>query len=195
MADDKINPEEEEAVRPEADATIRALFEKMEEAKLKGKQLGMDFGSAAEEEADAKIAQALLGDEPTRDERYALVYSILRLLRDNLAPGEDYEEGRRKIREEIRLYLNKGRSKATSKDGKVKADMKQSDLPRLHVAKTMLEKWVREGANQWDAYVRFWEMNEQMGYHKNRYGPPLKIKGTFDDLVHAAVRDDKPERK
>lgn len=153
---------ERDTRREQIDARMREAFERMEEAKRKNEQFGFDLPPEAEEDADARIAEALLADEPSRDPRYKGVYSVLRILKEHLPPGDEHEEGRAAIRKEIRCYLNQG--KEAPPGGIVGADMRQADLPRLKVALAILRKWVREGANASDLYCEFLDLNRKLGY-------------------------------
>lgn len=70
-----------------------------------------------------------------------------------------------KIFAEKSLFLNRG--KEVDKNGRRGSDQRQSYIPDfLQTAYTIVGKWVAEGADPWDLFLAFYELNVERGYRQ-----------------------------
>lgn len=165
---------------------VRALSRRAEESQETSKQLGL--GIPEEEPASLKGAPdeaEAIKDTQNPDEAHRLFWAIQKTLMSALPKGREHKELRDYVYEEKGDYLNRGKLKDTS--GIRGSDQRAGYLTHLRRALRVVRQWKREGGSAFDIWDEFRRMNEEAGYKPAREGP-LKIQGTPDDMLRAAMR-------
>lgn len=174
---------------------VKAMSDKAEESRRQGRQLGLGIPDE-EDVPDIDMAAAVGTDLQNPDESHRIYYAIRRLLMDDLPPGEENEDLRRVVYDEKNLFINRGHD--LDSHGIRGSDGRMGYIPHLKIALRLVKHWVAETGSAFDIFVEFWQLNEKMGYHKGQqkrkqpaaHEEPLNIKGTLDDVLRAAARDD-----
>lgn len=170
-----------ERTREEFLAHVKALSQRGEESQATSKQLGLGIPDE-EPAADAMPEDAAIVDTQNPDEAHRLFWSIQRDLMSALPKGSDHKELRDIVYEEKGDYLNRGKLKDAS--GIRGSDQRAGYLTHLRRALRVVQRWKREGGSAYDIWLEFRTLNTEAGYK-----PKLKIKGSLDDVLKAAMRD------
>lgn len=112
-----------------------------------------------DDDIDVGFDSKIFKDTADPDKSYKLYYGTRRLLIDYLPQGKKNKKLRKRIYAEKNLFLNRGKEKHS--DGRMTYISNFLDIAFNTVA-----KWVETGANSFDIYMKFWELNEERGYHK-----------------------------
>lgn len=124
----------------------------------------LDNQRLGDEDIDSKFDVSLLKDTSNPDKSYKLYYGMIRLLRDNLPKGDG---GNKKLRtaiyDEKNLFLNRGIPKNIN--GIRGSDGRMTYINFMEVAFNLVSNWLLSGANPWDIYKEFWDLNEEKGFH------------------------------
>ena len=169
-----------ERSREEFLAHVRALSQRAEESQATSKQLGL--GIPDEEPAADAVPDDAPPDTQNPDEAHRLYWSIQRDLMGALPKGPDHKELRQIVYDEKGDYLNRGKVKDAS--GIRGSDQRAGYLTHLRRAQRVVQRWKREGGSAFDIWLEFRNLNAEAGYK-----PKLKIKGSLDDVLRAAMRD------
>ncbi len=110
-----------------------------------------------DEDIDPLIDLSSTIDIANPKKSHILYYGIRRMLMDNLPKGEENEKLRKYIYDEKNLFLKAGLE--------VGADGRQAYIPNfLEVAFKIVSEWILEGANSYDIYMKFRNLNIERGY-------------------------------
>lgn len=151
----------EEDIRNE----IRALAKRADESSNHQMDLFTNQ-KLGDEDIDIGFGSQILMDTPNPEESYKLYYGIRRLLIDFLPKGETNKDLRQKIYDEKNLFLNRGKDKNIN--GIRGSDGRMTYIPKfLNDAYMAVEEWVRTGANPYDIWQKFRDLNENRGFHKD----------------------------
>lgn len=169
---------------------IKKLAERAKETS--SHQLGLipneDLG---DEDIDTGFDIAVLKDTANPDESYRLYYGMRRLLMDNLPKGKKNKKLRQYVYDEKNLFLNRGA--AIKEDGTRGSDGRMTYInPFLSEAFGLVANWIQSGANAFDIYMAFYNVNEERGYHKPTEDAP---KGSFDLKLKALLNVPPPNKE
>ena len=179
------NPKEGNRLREDIRKHVKSLSDRAEKSQQTDKQLGL--GIPDEEPASLNIdadEEAALKDTQNPDEAHRLYWAIQNTLIANLPKGPDHKELRDIVYEEKGDYLNRGKLK--NEAGIRGSDQRAGYLTHLRRANRVVQRWKRESGSTFDIWHEFRQMNIEAGYK-----PKLKIQGTLDDVLRAAMPNDK----
>lgn len=147
-------------------AQIKLLSEKARE--ISGAQTGLFDGfDIGEEDLDTSFNQSILNDTADPDKSHRLYYTMRSAMMRNLPKGNENKKLRKFIYEEKSLFLNRGKDK--NHDGIKNSDERMAYIGNfLQVAFDIVNKWVSEGANPFDLYMAFKELNQEKGYDSKK---------------------------
>ena len=140
-----------------------------------------------DEDIDTIIDLSSISDIANPEKSYRLYYGMRRLLMDNLPKGpENY-----KLRKYI--YSEKGRFlKAGLETG---ADERQAYIANfLEVAFKVITNWILEGANPYDIFIRFRELNIERGYYNKKEQPQTDFDRKLKKSLDYNPRKDKEKK-
>jgi hypothetical protein len=142
-----------------------------------------------DEDIDLGIGKKLLNDTANPKRSYQLYYAIRRLLIEYLPKGAEHKKLRGTIYEEKNIFLTAGHT--IDEQGIRGADSRQAYIPNfLEVAFRLVTEWVSSGANSFDIWQSFYDLNEERGYHNPNPSNPLS---DFNKKLLAAI-DNKPQK-
>lgn len=144
---------------------IKQLSEKAKETSSRQLDLidNVDLGN---EDIDTGFERRLAGTADP-DTSHRLYYTMRRTLIDNLPKGKKNEKLRRYVYDEKSLFLNRGNDKNES--GYKGSDERMSYIDNfLKTAFDLVNNWVSTGANPFDLYKAFWDINEEKGFHEEK---------------------------
>lgn len=135
-----------------------------------------------DEDIDLGFDTSNLNDTADPQTSYRLYYGIRRLLIDNLPKGKHNKKLRQYIYDEKNLFLNRG---LEIKDNGIRgSDGKMTYIILfLKEAFDTVASWVSTGANAFEIYNAFYEMNEERGFHKDPQQPnafDIQLKGLLN---------------
>ena len=143
---------------------IKALSEKASETSSKQLDLisGVDLG---DEDIDTGFDATRLQGTANPDESWRLYYTMRRTMIDNLPKGKRNLKLRKYIYNEKSLFLNRGND--VDENGIKHSDERMTYIDNyLITALDIVIQWVKMGANPFDLYMAFYNLNEEKGYHK-----------------------------
>ena len=188
---EKHEPEQQQGLGKDFLKQVKAWSDQAEESQKQGRQLGLGVPDE-DEVSEEDLASVVVQSQQNPDESYRLYYAIRGILMDNLPPGGgDNKKLRQTIYDEKNLYINRGND--LDSEGIRGSDGRMAYIPHLRASLSIVKKWAKEMGSPFDIFLAFWELNEQLGYHKGEKAQrekPLKIKGTLDDVLRAAMSDD-----
>ncbi|MGJ8665186.1 MAG: hypothetical protein ACSHW7_02380 [Patiriisocius sp.] len=128
----------------------------------KGFQLGL------EDDFKEDIFQIDLVDDVQDPEKaYKVYYAIEGILKTHLPKGKENSEVRRFVREEKIIFLTGGHKK--DETGKRGADSRQAYIStHLEIAFNVVLKWLQEGGNTFDLFMKFRNLNIDRGYFEEQ---------------------------
>lgn len=143
---------------------IRSLAKRADETS--SQQMDLFLGQVlGDEDIDIGFDFSGLTDTANPDKSHKIFYGIRRLLIDYLPKGEENKKLRQKIYDEKNLFLNRGIEKGAN--GIRGSDGRMAYIEQFLVeAFKVVADWVSKGANAYDIWFAFWDLNEQRGYHK-----------------------------
>lgn len=168
---------------------IKMLSEKAKEISGKQSEMfeGIDLG---DEDIDASFNTNMLDDTADPDKSHRLYYTMMMTMRSNLPKGKKNEKLRRYVYDEKSLFLNRGKQK--DEKGIRGSDERMAYIGNfLQVAFDVVHKWVSEGANPYDLYTAFYELNNERGYH----APKEDSKGDFDTKLTGLLNTPPPKEE
>jgi len=120
-----------------------------------------------DEDIDIGFDSSIINDTANPAKSYRLYYGTRRLLIDFLPKGKDNERLRKFIYSEKNLFLNRG--KEIGDDGIRGSDGRMSYITNsLRVAFNTVTNWIQSGANPYDIYMDFWNLNEENKFHAEK---------------------------
>lgn len=120
-----------------------------------------------DEDIDVGFDSSIIKDTADPDRSYKLYYGIRRLLMDYLPKGKSNKELRQKVYDEKNLFLNRGES--LNEQGVRGSDGRMTYISTfLEIAFNTVAKWVSEGANPYDIWQSFYDLNEEKGFHNGK---------------------------
>jgi len=138
---------------------IKRLSQKADETK------GFELGFAKEFNEEDGFELVVLKDAQNPNRAHRLYYTIESILRTNLPQGEKNAAIRKIVREEKTTFLNRG--KRIDSTGRRGSDSRQAYLDsHLEKALGIVVRWVKEGANTFDLYMSFKELNDKFDSKK-----------------------------
>lgn len=141
-----------------------------------------------DEDIDVGFDSSIFKDTANPDKSHKLYYGIQRLLRDYLPKGIDNKKLRQFVYDEKNLFLNRGIEK--NEFGVRGSDSRMTYINNfLEIGFNTVAKWIASGANSFDIYSDFWQLNEDRGYHKEE-----QPKGDFDNVVGAMLKVPPPPK-
>lgn len=155
--------------------------EKLEEIKklsdeakaLSAKQMPFDFNSMGEDDisTETDMEKEMLNITANPEKSYRLYYTMMAVLKGNLPKGPQHEKLRRHIYDEKSLFLNRGVVK--DERGIKGSDERQAYIPMfLQIALNKVTEWAAQDANPFDIYMAFYQLNEELGFHKTNLEIP-----------------------
>lgn len=173
-------------------AQIKMLSEKAQESI--DQQLDLfSLGELGDEDIDFGFNPSQLKDTANPAESHRLYYGMMRLLKDNLPKGPENKKLRNFIYVEKSLFLNRGI--AENENGIKGSDERMTYLtPFLAQAFNIIVDWVKTGANPYDAYVAFWDANEENGFHHKLAEETTESQKDFDRKLKVLLNT-KPSKK
>jgi|GEM_PF-596942 len=105
-----------------------------------------------------------LKDTQDPKESHRLFYTIRGILMTNLPKGPDYKKLRDHIYDEKNIFLNRG-AKLNSQGIRGSDGRMTYVSSHLKVAYETVVEWVREGANSFDIFDKFRDLNKKHGYY------------------------------
>jgi len=144
---------------------IKKLTERAKETS--SQQIDLIPANLGDEDIDLNFDPVLLKDTTNPEESYRLYYGIRRLLMDNLPSGKANKKLRQMIYDEKNLFLNRG---IDIKDSGIRgSDGRQTYIePFLKTAFLTVTNWITNGANPFDIFMTFRNLNEERGYYDNK---------------------------
>jgi 3-oxoacyl-ACP reductase-like protein len=117
-----------------------------------------------EDDIEAELDLITKNEYANPQASHQLYYGIRSILVSNLPKGITNKKLRKYITNEINLFLNNGNH--IKKDGTRGSDGKMAYIhPILLEAFTRVSEWKVNGANYYDLYQIFRDMNEERGYY------------------------------
>lgn len=187
------DPEEQQGLDTDFIRQVKSWSDQAEESRKEGRQLGLGIPDEDEVSAEEMTAEAVASQQ-NPNESHRLYYAIQAILRKHLPPGGgENERLRRVVYDEKNLYINRGN--AIDENGIRGSDGRMGYIPHLRGALSLVKKWAAEAGSAFDVFLKFWELNEQLGYHPKPDGEasqkkPSKIQGSLDDVLSAAMKDE-----
>lgn len=127
-----------------------------------GSQMGFDLGFDEEDLIDEKQIE-FISDTQNPDVSHKLYYSIESILRATLPKGEENKKLREFVREEKKIFLNRGHR--IDETGRRNSDSRQSYISsHLEIALINVLQWVKEGGNAFELFLKFRKLNTEYGY-------------------------------
>lgn len=140
---------------------IRKLAERAEQSSNQQMDLFINQ-KIGDEDIELGFDSSILKDTANPDKSHKLYYGARRMLMDYLPKDKEL---RKKVYEEKNLFLNRGIG--LNKFGYRGSDGRMTYIvPFLEVVFNTVAKWVASGANAYDIWQAFWDLNEERGYHK-----------------------------
>lgn len=142
---------------------IKALSKRANE--LSGQQLNLLSNiEIGDEDIDSAFDLSELDQSANPTESHRLYYGMMGMLKNNLPRGLENKKLRQFIYDEKNLFLNRGEH--LKEDGRRGSDGRMTYIyDFLTEGFAVVSKWVLDGANPYDIYLKFREMNEERGYH------------------------------
>jgi len=106
---------------------------------------------------------SFLNDTQNPKKSHKLYYSIQGIIKANLPKGQEFKKLREYVNEEKLIFLNQGAKKNAR--GVRGSDSRQSYTALLNIALDTVIEWVKSGANAFELFLQFRELNIQYGYH------------------------------
>lgn len=144
--------------RADRDEEIRRMCEEAD----KNNERQLDFLNELPTFDDEELKE-LLGNIQNPSESYRLFYSIRRILMDYLPKGKENEALRNMVYEQKNIFLTQGKHKDLRgiRGGDGRMALIDSELA---VALDKVKKWAVSGAQTFDIFIAFRELNIQRGY-------------------------------
>lgn len=118
-----------------------------------------------DEDVDTGFDVKRLSDTADPDTSHRIYYTIRRLMVDNLPKGKENKKLRQYIYDEKSLFLNRGQEK--DEWGIRGSDERMAYIENfLSTALDTVYNWIKAGANPFDLYQAFHDLNEERGYHQ-----------------------------
>jgi hypothetical protein len=147
---------------------IKRLADKADE--VSNQQLDLFLGDIGDEDIDNGFNVGALLDAADPTTSHKIYYAIRRLLIEYLPKGKENKSLRQKIYDEKNLFLNRGIDKRP--DGIRGSDGRMTYIdPFLKETLKIVADWIATGANSFDIWKAFWDLNEEKGYHSNMNTP------------------------
>ncbi|MFT5913672.1 MAG: hypothetical protein ACJAWV_001103 [Flammeovirgaceae bacterium] len=157
---DKKSKKEQDKLKREEE--LRNIFKKADENKSLQLGLPLEDNSMSDDEDSFKFE-----DVQNPEESHRLFYAIRKLLMQYLPQGkENLKSVRQPIYDEKNLFLTQGHEKDSN--GTRGADSRQSYISQLSVCLELVKEWIQKGANSWDLFITFRDINIKDGYKKDK---------------------------
>ena len=170
---------------------IKRLSEKAKENSSHQLDLisNLDLG---DEDIDTGFEKRLAGTADP-DTSHRLYYTMRRTLIDNLPKGKKNERLRRYVYDEKSLFLNRGIDK--NEIGYKGSDERMAYIDNfLQIAFGIVNNWVVTGANPFDLYKAFWDINEEKGFHKEKKSEASQQSSLFDLNLKGLLKTPPPNK-
>lgn len=142
------------------------LREIEELAKQADKESDLSLGFQIEtEEEEFSFDSTFLNDTQDPKKSHRIFYSMQGLINANLPSGKEYKKLRKFVNEEKLIFLNQGAK--LKADGTRGSDSRQSYTALLEIALNTVIEWIKSGANAFELYLRFRELNIAYGFHQD----------------------------
>ncbi|MEP6673937.1 MAG: hypothetical protein ABJA78_02235 [Ferruginibacter sp.] len=157
-------------------------------------QIDLDLGGdLGDEDIDFGFDSSKLKDTANPEESYRLYYGIRRLLMDNLPGGKSNKKLRQLIYDEKNLFLNRGFE--IKEDGIRGQDGRMTYIgPFLIDAFNAVVEWIKTGANPYDVFQTFYDMNEIKGYHQPKENTTSEDQSSFDQKLKILLKTSPPKK-
>lgn len=144
---------------------IKLLSERAKE--VSGNQQSLFEGVyLGDEDIDTFFNKESLNDTADPEKSHRLYYTMMGAMRRNLPEGKDNIKLRRYIYDEKSLFLNRGKDK--NEKGIRGSDERQTYIGNfLHVAFDIVNNWIINGANPFDLYKSFYDLNKEHGFRND----------------------------
>ena len=113
--------------------------------------------------ATPELDTSFLNDTQDPKKSHRLYYSIQSLIIANLPKGAEYKKLREFVNEEKLIFLNRGAKKDAR--GIRGSDSRQAYTTILEIALNTVIDWIKSGANAFELFVKFRDLNISYGYH------------------------------
>ena len=158
-----IKKKESERTDEEILAEIKMLSQKAQENRATQLDMLNDL-KLGDEDISNSFDKSIFSDTADPDESHRLYYTMRKIMIDNLPKGKNNLKLRRYIYDEKILFLNRGKLKDDF--GRRGSDERMAYINNfLNIAFDIITNWVRNGANPYDLYTSFYNLNEEKGYH------------------------------
>lgn len=147
--EDDTTADKQEGIR--SDSEIRDILEEAEE----DRPLHLEFPDVDESEGEAEEERAAESVHNPKKVHQLYYEKKEPLLKKILPEGDEFEEARSLIREQVNLYLKEGNE--TGRDGRQTHDFLMEDIT------AELQECVEQNVPLFEVYTRLKEMNEEAG--------------------------------
>ena len=154
----------EQKTKEEIFEEIRKLADRANE--ISGNQLDL-FATqkVGDEDIDLGFNSSILNDTANPEKSHKLYYGIRRLLIEYLPRGEENKKFRQRVYDEKNLFLNRGVDR--NKNGLRGSDGRMTYLNTfLWPTFNLVIEWIKKGANYYDIWQDFYDLNEKHSFHK-----------------------------
>ena len=158
MAGKKKTSIDEEILRQIKDLADRAK-------EISGQQAAFQFDEGlGEEDIDTSFNHEALDDTADPEKSHRLYYTMMGIMKRNLPPGGgNNKKLRQHVYAEKSLFLNRGKDK--DERGIRGSDERMAFIPNyLQVALDTTHKWVAQGADPFELFIAFRELNKRYGH-------------------------------
>lgn len=144
--------------RADRDEEIRRMCEEAD----KNNERQLDFFNELPVIDDEEL-KAILGNIQNPSESYRLYYSIRNILMNYLPKGKENEVLRNMVNEQKNIFLSQGKHKDSN--GFRGGDGRMAFIDsELSVVLDLVKKWAVNGAQTFDIFIAFRELNVEKGY-------------------------------
>lgn len=118
-----------------------------------------------DEDLDEAFESQILASSANPEESHRLYYGIRNMLMNNLPKGKENKKFRQFVYDEKNLFLNRG--EAIKANGLRGSDGRMTYINDfLTEAFSVVSMWVVDGANYYDIFLKFREMNIERGFYR-----------------------------
>ena len=179
---------------------MKALAEKVKQPHAIQPQI-FAYNDLGDEDLDTSFEE-VLNTTADPETSHRLYYTTMMMMRANLPKAnkrkpvsleqkkknDEIKKFNAKIYAEKSLFLNRG--KEINERGIRGSDERQTYIPNfLKVAYDVVHKWVATGADPWDLFLSFYELNKERGYRKegSKNNPDTSNLSDFNNKLNIAL--------
>lgn len=164
---------------------VRDLAKKGETAKKEGySKLGLELSNENDLGLEDMFDDLFLEESQNPSEAHSLYYSIQGIMKSILPIGDQFKSLRKEVYEEKNIYINRGNKR--DEEGIRGSDGRMGYLHHLRVALRIVKEWGINNGNSWDLYCTFRKLNEELGYHEQKYFGDKKIENEIGEMFSNA---------